>query len=144
MTMSFFPSSFGPGATLPACDPHPGDARVVKHDAEEGKASIARRGRDEAAEQQLAIGVEVLDQRAGPAVSVLLPRSVPSGWSTSVKTAPKPLTVAGSAAVGAGYEEQTFGDVAAHRSEQALRAEGAEDVAVRRIVEQPGQPAGGN
>ena len=58
-------------------DPHPRDARVVKHDAEEGKAPIARRGRDETAEHQLAVGVEVLDQRAGPTVSLLLARPAP-------------------------------------------------------------------
>src|SRR6266576_3519554 len=31
------------------CDPDTGDACVVKHDAEEGEASVTRRGRDEAA-----------------------------------------------------------------------------------------------
>jgi len=35
---------------VPGFDSDPRDARVVKHDAEEGQASIARRGRDEAAE----------------------------------------------------------------------------------------------
>ena len=42
---------------------------VVKHDAEEGQASIARRGRNETAEYQPAVLVEVLDERAGLAVS---------------------------------------------------------------------------
>ena len=49
----------------------------LKHDAEEGKTPIARRGRNETAEQKLAVRVEVLHQRAGPAVSLLLPRSAP-------------------------------------------------------------------
>ena len=80
-------------------------------------------------------------------ISVLAPRfplfllgPLPSGWSTSVKTAPKPVTVAGVSPVGAGYEEQSFSDVAAHRSEQPRRAEGAEDGAVGRIVEEPARP----
>ena len=42
--------------------PHSGDARVCKHDADEGKAPIAWRGRNEAGEQQLAVDTEVLDQ----------------------------------------------------------------------------------
>ena len=55
-----------PRGDVAGCDPDPRDARVVKHDAEEGKAPIARRGRDETAEDQLAVEVEVLHQRAGP------------------------------------------------------------------------------
>ena len=52
------------------------------------------------------------------------------------------MTVAGiTSPVGAGYEEQSFGDVAAYRSEQPRRAEGAEDGAVGRIVEEPCKPA---
>ena len=42
----------------------------------------------------------------------------------------------GCSSVGAGYEEQSFGDVAAYRGEQPQRAEGAEDGAVGRIVEE--------
>ena len=72
-----FPIIIRPRGDVAARDPHPGDARVVKHDAEEGQAPIARRGRDEAAEQQLAVGVEVLHQRAGPTVSALLARPAP-------------------------------------------------------------------
>ena len=33
-------------------DPYPRDASVIKHDAEEGQVSVARRSRDETAEQQ--------------------------------------------------------------------------------------------
>ena len=43
-----------------------------------------------------------------------------------------------------GYKEQSFSDVAAHWSEQPRRAEGAEDGAVGRIVEEHGQPALGS
>ena len=38
-----------PRGDVAGFDPDPCDARVVKHDAEEGEASITRRGRDEAA-----------------------------------------------------------------------------------------------
>jgi len=58
-------------------DPDRRNACVVKLDAEEGQASIARRGRNEAAKQQLAVGIEVLDQRAGLTVSVLRARPTP-------------------------------------------------------------------
>ena len=126
-------------------DPHPGDERVVKHDAEKGQAPIAGRGRDDTGEEQLAVGVVVLDQRTGPRWCLCrLPGPIPSGWSTSVKTAPKPLTVAGSGSIGAGHEEQALGDLAAYGGEQAQRTERAEDVAVGRIVEEPGQPPWGN
>ena len=40
------------------------DAGVVKHDAEEGQASIARRRRNETGEDEFAVSVEVLDPRA--------------------------------------------------------------------------------
>ena len=70
-------------------DPHPGDARVVKHDPEERQGPITGRGRNDPAEEQLAVSVPVLQP-------LLAPGGVsPSGSSTSVNTAPKPLTVAG-------------------------------------------------
>ena len=40
--------------------------RVIKEDAEEGKARIAWRSRDETAEYQPAVAIEVLHPRAGP------------------------------------------------------------------------------
>ena len=78
-------------------------------------------------------------------ISVLAPRGfprllaspTPSGSSTSVKTAPKPRDRCWENPVEAGHEEQSFGDVAAYRGEQAQRAEGAEGGAVGRIVEEP-------
>ncbi len=54
-----------PRGNVTARDLHPGDARVGKHDAEEGQAVGMRRGRDEAAEEQIAVGIEVFDQRGG-------------------------------------------------------------------------------
>src|SRR6185369_2577809 len=52
-------------------DPHASDPGVVKFDAEERLISIARRGGDKTAEQQLAVDTEKLHQRAGVAVSAL-------------------------------------------------------------------------
>ena len=72
---------------------------------------------------------EELDPRAGAAVAALVGRPLPSGRSTSEKTAPKPLTVAGVAPLRAGHEEEAVGDVAAHGREEAQRAEGAKIVA---------------
>src|SRR5262245_62249946 len=61
-----------PRGDVASCNPDPCDAGILKHDAEERKAPIARRGRNKTAEQKLAICVEVLHQRAGSAVSLLL------------------------------------------------------------------------
>jgi hypothetical protein len=82
------------------CDPDSCDERLFEHDAGKGKARIAWRSRDETAEQHLVVGAEILNQRARLTVLSLLTVSslrampLPSGWSTSVKTAPKPRTVA--------------------------------------------------
>ena len=84
-------------------DPDSCDERLVEHDAEKGKARIARRSRDDTAEEHLVVGAEILNQRALLTVfslltvSPLLAMPLPSCWSTSVKTAPKPRTVAGTA-----------------------------------------------
>ena len=116
-----------PRGNVTARDLHPGDARVGKHDAEEGQAVGVRRGRDEAGEEQIAVGIEVFDQRGGACPA----------WGVYVceDRAEAPHRCWGNT-VGTGYKEQTFGDVAAHRSEQPRRAEGAEDRAVGRIAEE--------
>ena len=44
-------------------DPDARDQRLIEHDAEKGKTRIARRSRDETAEQHLAVGAEVFNQR---------------------------------------------------------------------------------
>src|SRR4029453_3912821 len=78
-------------------DPDPGDARVVKHDAEEGQAPIAGRGTEMpkiSLPSTSKYSIRVLAPRGFPSC---LRGPIPSGSSTSVKTAPKPLTVAGSA-----------------------------------------------
>src|SRR5215470_16823655 len=72
-----FPTIIRPRGDIAARDPHPGDEGFAKHNAKEGKAPVAWRCRDEAAEQQFVVGVKVLDQRAGLTVSVLLARSAP-------------------------------------------------------------------
>ena len=50
MTMSWWSIVIRPRGDIAGPDPDPRDARVIKLDAEEGQASIARRGRDETAE----------------------------------------------------------------------------------------------
>src|SRR5437870_3887506 len=102
-------------------DADPRNPGVVKHDAEEGQASITRRGGDEAAEKQLAVGAEVLDERAGVAVTALPSRSA-AIWLVNISEdcAEAPDLCADSA-VSPRYKEQTFGDVASYRSEQPRR-----------------------
>src|ERR1700752_2537289 len=63
-----------PRRSIAARDPYSCDPCVAKDDAEEGKTSIARRGRDEAAEYQTPAGAEAFDQRAGFVVSVIIAR----------------------------------------------------------------------
>jgi hypothetical protein len=72
-----FPIIIRTRGSVAASDAHPRNARVARHNAEEGKAPVARRGGDEAAEQQLAIDAEVLNQRAGLAVAALAARPAP-------------------------------------------------------------------
>src|SRR5262249_6384010 len=111
-------------------DPNRRDAGVFKRDAEEGQVSITRRGGDKATEQQLAAGIEVLDQRAG-LVNVCKDR------------AEAPDCCRGSA-IGTRHGEGCFGDVASYRSEQPRRAEGPEDFAVGDITKERSQPALGS
>ena len=68
-----------PRGDVASGDPDPGDARVVKHDTEEGQAPIAGRSRDETAENQLAVDVEVLQPCAGPL------------WAPALFTRPNPI-----------------------------------------------------
>ena len=76
---------------LTSRNPDRRDARVVEFDTDEGQACIARRGRDKTANIRL-------PSRSKYSISVLaLCGLPPSGRSTSVKTTPKPVTVAGEA-----------------------------------------------
>ena len=95
MTMSCRRSSFGPGATSPV---------VIRTDAMRASLNtIPKKDRlpspgeagTRTAEYHFAVAIEILDQRAG--FPCFAPGPLPSGWSTSVKTAPNPLTVAGAA-----------------------------------------------
>ena len=56
-----FPVIVRPRDDVAARDPHPGDARIVEHDAEERQAAITRRGRGKATEEQRAIDAKVSD-----------------------------------------------------------------------------------
>src|SRR5262245_55559004 len=114
-------------------DPHPGDARVAKDDAKEGKAGIARRGRDEAAKEQVAVSAKVLDQRAGLPVSVLL------GWPVSIRMVHvcEDCTEPGGrrmCAAGAGHEEVHLSDMAFYRAKEPHGAERLEDGFVGRVA----------
>ena len=121
------------------CDPNRCDERILKRDAEEGKTPIARRGRNEAAEQKFAVRVEVLQQRTRPTVSAV---SALPAWPAAVRL----VNICENRAeatdrcwyrpIAAWHEEQSLGDIAPYRSEQAKRAEGAEIGVVLRIVEE--------
>src|SRR5262245_15243646 len=130
-----------PRGDIAARDSHPGDACVRKYDTEEGKASIARRGRDEAAEQQLAVGVNVLHQRAVLTVTALLAGAAPirlvNVCEDQAKTSDRRRYVART-----GHEEVHLSDVAPYRAEEAKGAERAEDGSVRRVVEDACEPGG--
>jgi len=130
-----------PRGNVAARDPDRCDARVVKHDAEEGEAAIARRSRHETAEYQPAVAVEVLDQRAGVSVSALYPRSA-AIWLVNVcEDCTEAADSCRAGTISTGYEEHSLGDVTAYRREQPGRAERAEDGAVGGIIEQRRQPA---
>ena len=130
-----------PWGDVAGVDPDPRDTCIVKHDAEKGQASITRRGRDETAEQQLAVGTEVLDERAGPAVSALPARSAAIWMVNICEDRAEAPDRRWDSAVGPWYREQTFGNIAAYRCEQPRRAERPEDFGVARITKEHGQPA---
>jgi len=117
-------------------DPHPGDACILKHDTEEGKTPIARRGRNEAAEQKVAVQVEVFHQRAGLAVSLLLPWPAPIRLVYVREDRAETAHRCHLMPIGTGHEKESFGDVAPQRGEQAKTAEGAEVGFVVRIAEE--------
>jgi len=124
------------GRDLDGCD-----ARILKHDAEEGQTTIARRGRDETAEYQFAVPIEVLDQRAGAAVSALRARAA-AIWLVNVcKDRAEASDCCRGSAIGTRYGEGRFGDVAPHRSEQPRRAERPEDFGIARIAKKHRQSA---
>src|SRR4029453_13119393 len=116
-------------------DPDRRDARVVEYDTEEGKDSRAWRGRNKTAEYPLTVAIEILDPRPAPV------------WFSSIRLVnvcedrAEAADRCWASPVGARYEEQSFCNIAAHRSEQTRQAEGTEDGAVGGIVEEHGQAA---
>ena len=84
-----------PRSDIAGYDFHSCNASVAKDNADEGQVSVARRGRRIAGEKQLAARAVVLDQSAGETVACPVFGALPSGESTSVKTTPKPVEVAG-------------------------------------------------
>src|SRR5439155_17703278 len=116
------------------------DARVVKHDSEEGQASIARRGGDETAEQQLAVGVEELDQCAGVPVTALAARSAAIRLVNVCEHCAEAPDRCRDSAIRTRYKEQRFSNVAPYRSEQPRFAERCEDLAVGGITKEHCQP----
>ena len=107
-----------PRGNVAGFDPDPRDPCIVKHDAEEGQASITRRGRDETAEQQLAVGIEVLDQRASLAVAVLSSRPAAIWLVNICEDRAESPDRRWDTAIGSRYKEQSFGNVTPYRSEQ--------------------------
>ena len=130
-----------PRRSIAARDAHSRDTRVRKDNAEEGETRVPRRGRDKAAEDQPSVGAETLDARTGLAVPVFIAGSASVRKVDVGKDSPETTYFCRDSSIGARHEEQGLGDVAVHWSEQPLRAKGAEDAAVRRIVEKRSQAA---
>ena len=105
MTMSCCLSSFGPGATSPV---------LIRTDAMRASSNLmAKKDRfpspGEAATELLNISLPFLSKYSMSVLALwVVPvalSGLPSGWSTSVNTAPKPLTVAGALPLVPGMEK---------------------------------------
>ena len=110
------------------------DAGVVKHDAEEGEGSIARRRRNETGEDEFAVSVEVLDARA----SMRHARSNAIWLINICEHRAETSNCCRDEAIGTRYGEGRDGDVAPHRREQPRSTEGPEDLTVGGIAEEHG------
>ena len=124
------PTIIRSGGDIAARDPHSGDGRVVfEYNTQEGKAAVAWQGWDEAAEEQVAVGVEVFDPGTGIPVSALV----------NIRE-DRSKTGDGRWFVGAAgrnwHEEGHVSNVAADGAEQPAVAEWCEDVPVRGVIEQ--------
>lgn len=129
------PAIIQSGGDISARDPHSGDGRVVvKHDAEEGKAAIARQGRDNAAEEQIPAGIEVLDTGTRITVSALV-----NVCEDRAKTGDRRWFA--DAAWRDRHKEGYISDVAPDCAEQPIVAERGEGGPVARVVEQTRQPS---
>ena len=133
-----------PRGSIAARDPHSGDTRVGKDNAEEGQTCIAWRSWDKAAEDQPPINPEALDARAGLTVSVRIARPASVRQVNVREDRAEAADLCRHISIGAGYEEQRLGDVAVHWGEQPQKTEGTEDGAVGRIVEERSQAALGS
>ena len=123
-----------PRGSIAARDPHSGDTRVGKDNAQEGQTCIAWRGWDKAAEDQPPIRPEALDARAGLTVSVFIAGPASIRQVNVREDRAEATDLCRHSSIGAWYEEQRLGDVAVHGGEQPQRAEDTEDGAVGRIV----------
>ncbi len=124
-----------PRRSIAARDPHSGDARVGEDDAEEGQAFISRRGCDKAAVEQPPIGAEVLDQRTGFAVSVLIAGPAPIRQVHVREDRAEPLRRRRlGIVIGARHEEGRLGDVAVDGAKEPLEAERLEDGCIRLVA----------
>ena len=113
--------------SIAARDSHSGNPRVGKDDAQEGQTSVARRGWDEAAEDQPPVGAEALDACAGLTVSVFIAGPTPIRKVNVREDRAEATNLRCNTSIGSGHEEQCLGDVAVYWSEQPLRTEGAKD-----------------
>src|SRR6266550_436226 len=122
---------------VPGLDPDRRDAGVMKHDAEEGQASVTRRRRNETAEDEFAVSVEVLDARA-----CMLRANSNAIWLINIcEHRAETSNCSRDSAIGTRYVEGRFGNVAPHRCEQTGETEGLEDFGVGGIAKQHGQSA---
>jgi hypothetical protein len=62
-------------SNVACCNSHAGYTSIVKYDTEKRDISITWRRWDKTAEQQLAVGAEILHPRAGSTVAVLFARA---------------------------------------------------------------------
>jgi hypothetical protein len=110
----------GPWRCVAGCYTNPRDHRLVKHDTEERKTGITRRGRNETTENQLRVFIEILDQRAGATRVSTPPERADPIWFVNICEDRTEATDGGrKSTVETGHEEQSFGDVAADWGEQA-------------------------
>jgi hypothetical protein len=139
-----FPNVIRPRGNATGCDPDSRDARIIEHDSEEGLAPIARRGWDEAAEYARTELVEVLDQRAGAAVSVFRTRAAAVWQVNACEDRSEAPDRCCDTTIGTWYKEQGIGNVTSHRGGQSRRTKGSENGSVGRIIEEHRQPALGS
>ena len=129
-----------PRSNVSGLDLDRSDACVIELHGEEGQVSIARGSRNETGEQQSAISVEVLDERARPAV--VDTRAWPAIWLINIcEHRAEASDCCRNTSVGTGYREGSCSDVASHRSEQPGGAERPERGGVRGIAKEYRQPA---